>query len=354
MVAGDTKSEKCCYVTFITSPQYFPGAIVLAHSLIKHSSAYPLLIQYTSSLGKECIAACELEASRTSGRIIPQQVDLLLPRAGQENTGSVAERFKDTFTKLRAFQLYEHGYTTVCFLDADVAIFNEAPDAVFDTVLPGSDWIGANHACVCNLDNDTWAPKEWWKGNCAYSAITGPDGVASKISEQSRSTYHLLNSGMFLFHPSEKLWNDMLDFFNTTDSLKSYQFPDQDFLKDFFHSRWKPMSWKFNALKTMRYWHPVMWSDEEVVVVHYIVDKPWERQVNEKGVAGHLGRDGVTHSWWWILYNEWKEEVLKLGHDQQNALRTMQKLINTKECFTEKIPLPQEVGRLADCHRGSL
>jgi inositol 3-alpha-galactosyltransferase len=354
MAADDTKTEKRCYVTLITTPQYLPGAIILAHSLNKHNSAYPLIIQYTPSLGNDCIAACELEASRTNGRIIPQQVDLLLPRKGQENTGSVAERFKDTFTKLRAFELYRLGYTTVCFLDADMAIFNEAPDAVFDTILPGSDWIGANHACVCNLDNDAWAPEEWWKGNCAYSALASPDDVAPKIIEESRPTYHLLNSGMFLFHPGEKLWNDMLTFFNTTDSLKTYQFPDQDFLKDFFHMRWKPMSWKYNALKTMRYWHPAMWSDQEVVVVHYIVDKPWERQVSEQGVAGHLGRDGVTHGLWWTLYDEWKEEVARLAEGEETVLSTMQKLINTKNCFTEKVPLPQEVGRPEDCRRDTV
>ena len=351
MAAGDTDSKRCCYVTLITSPEYLPGAIILAHTLIRHNSAYPLLIQYTSSVGKECIEACELEASRTSNRIIPQQVDDLVPRNGQENTGSVAARFKDTLTKLRAFQIYKQGYTTACFLDADMAIFNQSPDAVFDTILPGPDWIGANHACVCNLDNDAWAPEEWWKGNCAYTAITGPDGVAPHITEESRPTYHLLNSGMFLFHPSEKLWNDMLRFFNTTDSLKTYQFPDQDFLDEFFHLSWKPMSWKYNALKTMRYWHPVMWSDQEVVVVHYIVDKPWERQVSEDGVAGHLGRDGVTHGWWWDLHNEWKEEVSRSGKGKETILHTMQKLVNTREMFTEKVPLRQDVGLLADCHR---
>src|SRR5258707_967176 len=75
--------------------------------------------------------------------------------------------------------------------------------------------IGANPAGVCNLKNDAWPPEEGWKENCDSTAITGPDGVASQITEESRPTYHLLNSGMFLFHPSEKLWNDMLRFFNT-------------------------------------------------------------------------------------------------------------------------------------------
>ena len=348
MAAGYTKTGKRCYVTLITSSQYVPGALILAYSLIKHKSAYPLLIQYTSSVGEECIETCEFEASRTSGRIIAQQVDYLLPPKDQENTGSVAERFKDTFTKLRAFQIYKQGYTMACFLDADTAIFNQSPDAVFDTDLPGPNWIGANHACVCNLDNDSWAPEEWWKGNCAYSAITDPDGVAPQITEKSRPTYHLLNSGMFLFHPSKQLWEDLLGCFNTSESLKTYQFPDQDFLTDFFHLRWHPISWKYNALKTMRYWHPTMWSDQVVIVVHYIVDKPWDRQVNEDGVAGYLGRDGITHGWWWKLHDEWREKVSRSENGKDLVLQTMQKLVDTKELFTEKVPLRQKPGTLAD------
>ena len=352
MPPGTARPEKRCYVTLVTSPSYLPGAIILAHSLIKHNSAYPLLIQYTSSLGKECIQACEFEASRTSGRIILQQVELLLPRPGQENTGSVAERFKDTFTKLRAFQIYKQGYTTACFLDADTAIFNESPDTIFNTALPGPDWIGANHACVCNLDDNLWAPEDWWKGNCAYTAITSPDGVAPKITEKSRPTYHVLNSGMFLFHPSEELWNDMLKFFYASENLKTYQFPDQDFITEYFHLRWVPMSWKYNAIKTMRYWHPAMWSDQEVVVLHYIVDKPWERPVSKDGIAGHLGRDGVTHGWWWDLHREWTEEVSGSAKGKEIVLQTMQKLINTKEAITEKVPMNQEVGQLVDCRLG--
>jgi inositol 3-alpha-galactosyltransferase len=88
------------------------------------------------------------------GRILPMQVDLLLPRAGQENRGSVAERFKDTFTKLRAFQVHKLGFTQAAFLDADMAVFRN-PDKVFDVKLPGRNWLGANHICCYNLDKDS-------------------------------------------------------------------------------------------------------------------------------------------------------------------------------------------------------
>ena len=55
----------------------------------------------------------------------------------------------------------------------------------------------------------------------------------------------------------------------------------------------------------MRYWHENIWRDEEVRALHYIVDKPWQRRIARDGIAGHLGRDGVTHGWWWDIWEEW-------------------------------------------------
>ena len=90
-----------------------------------------------------------------------------------------------------------------------------------------------------------------------------------------------------------------------------------------------------------------MWSDDVVVVVHYIVDKPWERQVSPDGVAGHLGRDGETHRWWWELYREWAETKQR-SEAGQKVLQAMKGLVDTQEPFTKKVPLPQEPGRPED------
>ena len=224
-------TPRWCWVTLVTKPSYLPGVIILAHTLDQHKSKYPLVVQYTESLGEKAVAALRGEADKY-GRLQLEKVALLLPRKDQENTGSVAARFKDTFTKLRAFEVYKLGFTRAVFLDADMAVFQN-PDDLFQSELPGQDWLGANHSCVCNLDHDPWAPPEWNKGNCAYTTLTSPDEVAAKITAGSRPTYRLLNGGMLLFYPTEDLWNRMLHFFHTTDRLKSYQFPDQDFLTDF-------------------------------------------------------------------------------------------------------------------------
>jgi inositol 3-alpha-galactosyltransferase len=150
-----------------------------------------------------------------------------------------------------------------------------------------------------------------------------------------------------MFYPTKELWTSLLEFFNTSDRLKTYQFPDQDFLADFFRDRWQPVSWKYNAIKTMRYWHPAVWSDQVLVILHYIVDKPWERPVSEEGVAGHLGRDGETHKWWWEFYKDWHT---KRSEDDRSrlVLDQVEKLVGTEKPFTKVVPLPEAPGRPED------
>ena len=337
---GTSPDPDFCWVTLVTKPSYLPGVIMLAHSLDKHHSKYRLLVLYSDSIGPQARGTLETEANR-SNRIRLHHIHLLLPSKQQTNTGSVAERFADTFTKLRAFQVWELGYTKCVFLDADMAVFKN-PDDLLDSELEGRDCIAANHACVCNLDSDSWAPSNWHKGNCAYTPLTSPQMIASRITAQSRPTYHLLNSGMFVYRPNEDLWRDLIRFFTNTDKLKDFKFPDQDFMTEYFRGRWQPVSWRYNAIKTMEYWHPNLWSDNEVAIVHYIVDKPWERRVREDGVAGHLGRDGKTHRWWWNLYIDWSTMVDK------NTLNYMEDLVDTKEPQTVKVPLPQEPGQPDD------
>lgn len=66
----------------------------------------------------------------------------------------------------------------------------------------------------------------------------------------------------------------------------------------------------------MRYWHQNIWRDNEVVCLHYIVDKPWASRISESGTAGFKGKDGVTHSWWWDGYEAWADERKRNGDDE--------------------------------------
>jgi alpha-N-acetylglucosamine transferase len=325
MANNDTnKPRHNAYATLITRDSYLPGVIILAYTLQRNGSAYPLVVLYTPNLPKEARRVLELEAPKCN--MVLRECDHLLPPAGIKMT-LIAERFADTWTKLRVFELVE--YDAVCYLDADMAVLYNM-DSVFqvETHLP-DDWIAANHVCVCNLDSDSWAPEDWRAENCAYTPLSHPTALSEPIqpTATSPSPHKLLNGGMFIFHPSQDLWDRMLDVFNTTPLLSSFMFPDQDFLAFFFENKWYALGWQYNAIKTMRYWHPNIWRDEEVICLHYIVDKPWAKRVGTDGVAGYKGLDGVTHCWWWQLYQYWEDERRADGRGGNEAIALLKELI---------------------------
>ena len=306
-----------CWVTLLTQASYLPGVITLAFSLSVQNSIYPLVVLVTHSVPKTCLQALKLE-SEQNPLVLIHLVESLAP-PDKEGTIGVAKRFEDTWTKLRAFGLLD--YDACVFLDADITVYKNI-DELFDTLLPGRDWIAACHACVCNLDHDPWAPDDWNRSNCAYSPLKHPSALHRVVelpkSEGPPHTHALLNGGVFFFHPSQSLWKRLLHYFNICPDLHNFKFPDQDFLAEFFAHKWLPLSWQYNAIKTMRQWHTNIWRDDEAKALHYIVDKPWQRRVATDGIAGHLGRDGETHSWWWGVYGDWRRTRVGMKTDDDH------------------------------------
>lgn len=326
----------CAWMTLITRAAYLPGVVMLVHTLDKHNSNHPIIVQYTSKLEADCIAC--LKNLNTLYPLMHVQIVEPVPLA--EGHNPIAARFDDTLTKLRAFEPLENPAQgrpepplkqqpeQVCFLDSDIMIFRNMDD-IFTIPRPGGDWISAHHACICNVDNDPWAPPEWNKGTCPNTPLEHPSALSSSVPSESskgaKPTDQLLNSGVFVCTPSKDLW-ERIDHFRVTDPrVKDFAFPDQNFLDEFFKDHWVPIGWQYNAFKTSRYWHAKSWRDEEVRALHYIVDKPWEARVKEDGTAGYRSRDGVTHSWWWREFEDWKQWAQKKGDAAGDVMGVMEK-----------------------------
>ena len=302
-MAGQTK-DNFAYTTLVTKASYLSGVLLLAHTLRKHGAVYPLVVFYVPTLDKAAKRALELEAPKSN--IVLKSCSLLLP-PGNPKIKFMHERFEDTWTKLRVFDLFE--YDTVFYLDADIMILAN-PDPIFTNVVIPEDHIGVCHDCTCNYGpKNEWCSEEWNPKNCAYTTQSHPEALTKPIqpTPSSRRTYHAINTGTILYHPSPKLSADILNYFNTTDKLESFKCPDQDLLETFFHNRFITLPWKYNATKTMRRRHPNIWRDDKVVSLHYIVEKPWSARVGKDGKAGYMGLDGETHQWWWDKYEEWKK-----------------------------------------------
>ena len=88
-----------------------------------------------------------------------REVSHLSPPPGQHPGFDRAfDRFRETWTKLRAFDLTE--YERIILIDSDM-MFLRAMDELFEMDLPGSNWIGAAPACLCNPFKIADYPKEW-------------------------------------------------------------------------------------------------------------------------------------------------------------------------------------------------
>lgn len=335
--APPTDPASRAWMTLITRSTYLPGVVILIHTLHKHKTIHALIVQYTSSLSEDCIT-CLQTLTKLYPLLRTQQISPLPLPPGLK---TIASRFDDTLTKLRAFQpLDDPNNPTyppltqvpkeICFLDADIAIFRNLDD-IFTIPRPDANWIAAHHSCICNHDSDPWAPKEWNPANCPNSHSSHPEALEAPMPSSSKDgappTNQLLNSGVFVCTPSSSLWERMELFRLTSPLVEKFQFPDQNFLDEFFRDHWVPIGWQYNALKTHRYWHANAWRDGEVRAVHYIVDKPWEARVGEDGMAGYKGRDGVTHSWWWGEYDGWEKEMEGWGKEGKEVLGCVGKYV---------------------------
>lgn len=297
-------SRKAAYVTLLTKDSYLPGALTLDYSLKSVQSRYSLVVLVTPTLPqqtKDVLVRCGIPF---------REVQSLRPGDGQYVLAEHDERFADTWTKLRVFELVE--YDRVVMLDSDMTVMRNM-DELMELDLP-ADWIAAVHACACNPRQLAHYPKDWIPANCAYTPLIHPTGHTQPASIESSSPrpYTLLNSGLVVLTPSATLARSIVDFLHTSPLVPTFSFPDQDLLAAAFEGKWKPLPWVYNALKTLRAIHKGLWRDEEVRCLHYVLpDKPWKRRVRGGDVVDEATE---THRWWWELFDRLVDEI---GEDSE-------------------------------------
>ncbi|WVW82090.1 hypothetical protein I302_104095 [Kwoniella bestiolae CBS 10118] len=346
---GGIEGGRKAWVTLITNPGYIAGLLTLHRTLISVSN-YPLVVMTTSSLplpSREIITSSGIE-------II--EVEHLSPSSAQHGGFDPSfTRFNDAWTKIRVFGLEQ--FERIILIDSDM-IFLRGMDELFDLELPGDDWIAASPACVCNPFKLGHYPEDWIPSNCSLSLQSPHTTLQSppipSSAPDSPRTSHLLNSGLVIFKPSLSLLDELVHHLNTSPTIAQSKFADQDVITEVFRGRWKPLPWWCNALKTQRAVHKDMWRDEEVRLIHYILDKPWnhrptslaphqpsptplpptpitpsnfssiQSKTSEKrplpaglldAVKSTPPQESLTnydsvHAWWWIVYedllDEWK------------------------------------------------
>ncbi|KIO31875.1 glycosyltransferase family 8 protein [Tulasnella calospora MUT 4182] len=292
--------KKAAWVVLITNPSYLPGLFVLHHSLRSVGTRYPLVVIATPQLSAVARAII-------ARRGIPiRDVQSLRPRPGVHQLAEHDRRFEDTWTKLRSFELVE--FDRVVMMDADMLVRRNM-DELMELPLP-RDSIAASHVCACNPRKLAHYPKDWIPENCAFTPLVAPDCLSNppRITRSSPRPYNLLNSGLVVLTPSLKTYNTLEDWVHNSPLIPTFSFPDQDLLSAVFAGRWKPLPYIYNALKPLRNVHPKMWRDEDVKVVHYILDKPWQARIGP-GSKGEKSDFVATHAWWWEQYGLIEREL---------------------------------------------
>ncbi|GAA5880213.1 hypothetical protein JCM1840_004881 [Sporobolomyces johnsonii] len=280
-------SSKKAWVTLLTKTSYLAGALVLHHSLTKVQSAYPLVVFASPELPRPAREILEAKGIR-----VRDIAYLEPPEDKKKRLDEHDRRFADTWTKLRCFEMVE--YERVVMLDSDMVVVRNMDELMSMPLEEG--WIAASHACTCNPRKLAHYPSNWIPENCGHTQarLTTP----LSASDFTKPTHTRLNSGLVVLRPSASTFSSIVTFLHTDPRVATYGFPDQDLLADFFAGRFAPLSYRYNALKTLRYCHPEMWRDEDVKNVHLILKKPWDYQLPEGDP------DYETHKWWWDTFDE--------------------------------------------------
>ncbi|ANB14157.1 Uncharacterized protein R707 [Sugiyamaella lignohabitans] len=262
------------WTTLITNTKYLSGLLTLEYALRKVGSKYPLLVLYTETFEQEGHEALDNRG------IHKKRIEYLLPKAHKDYQNDV--RFYDCWSKLQPFSLFE--FDRVVQLDSDMVVVQNM-DELMDLQLNDETAVfAASHACVCNPYNKAHYPSNWHKENCAYTSYK-PIALEDKtqahhnhvVGPSSKTGLGICNGGLQVVNPSPKNYNKIVNALENPSLTSSYDFADQSLLSDVFEGRWLPLSYKYNALKTLRTIHRDIWSDDEVKNVHYIITpKPWD------------------------------------------------------------------------------
>ena len=210
----EVDGRRCAYVT-VVSGNYHHGTRALANSL-RRVSDVPLLALATADADRVALAASDIHV-----------IDV--PEIRNPNTQRFQRRFAQTYTKLNVFRLD--------FLDR-----------------------------LVYLDSDTIVRKN------IDELFSGQGFAAVPDSGFDRAKHSEFNSGVLAIDPSHELFCQMLDSLAGTPSRDG---GDQGFLNAFLPG-WQPLPQEYNTTKRIFAHHPALYNEQDVKVLHYVGNKPWD------------------------------------------------------------------------------
>jgi alpha-N-acetylglucosamine transferase len=230
------------YVTLVTNQDYVLGATALLRSLRMTKTEADFVVLYTPGVCDEDLEPLRAFGARlgrcdrlpTSSEFNERHERGRLHKAAPFTKGGkpVFHTPLDNFVKLRLWQLAE--YDKVVFIDADALVLKNC-DKLFDY----------------------------------------PEFCAAPNVYESVGDFHRLNSGVFTAKPREKTFQDMLSRLDQPDAF--WRRTDQTFLEHYFPD-WHGLPVFYNMLQYVWFNLPELWRWDEIHILHYQYEKPWQTE----------------------------------------------------------------------------
>ncbi|KAH8920643.1 glycosyltransferase family 8 protein [Atractiella rhizophila] len=257
--------KQSVWAVLVTQESYIPGVLVLHHSLKEQKTVYPLVVHALAKLPQKARDVLQIAGIE----VIDEEPVLPGGKNAHKINNLFRPRFADAYSKLK--QVSWDQYARVVSLDADMLALQSIDELM--TLPLEKDQIAAAPDCTCNFNKHEEFPSDWTPTNCAYAQ---PQPLV--LTADSHRNHHIFNSGCTVYTPSKEGWEKLKDRLDNDDTVPDLIFGDQEFLRFHYRGRYVPLPWQYNALKTLSFTHPEVFNLQEVKILHYTMDKPWERR----------------------------------------------------------------------------
>ena len=235
---GPAQSRRA-YVTLVTNADFARGAGALLRSLRLTGTTADLVVLHTGGVGEADLAPLRDRGARlVATELLPTSETFNAAHAREALHGAAPftkgekpafHTPLDNFAKLRLWQL---DYDRVVFLDADTLVLRNI-DSLFDY----------------------------------------PEFCAAPNVYESLADFHRMNSGVFTARPDPATFEAMLERLDAPGAF--WRRTDQTFLQEVFPD-WHGLPVTCNMLQYVWFNLPELWSWEQIKVLHFQYEKPWQ------------------------------------------------------------------------------
>lgn len=310
------------YATLISNDDELLPVFLLAHSLRKYGSQFPLVVlSQNSTLSENTRRALELES--TFLNFFLESVEGISGSA-RDTGGSHLSAIANQQTKLGVFSSPLWKYDMVCYLTPNSLMVRHGMDLIFsEALLQTSDWLAAAYLCTCDGDRRARKfslPDDNSTPGCPYFHVSlrGARSMSIVVASiaSDRPAQSFLDPGMFVFYPGERLWDRISGVQQQGQGGTQTSLSDLEVLAYVFRDRWIPLRWSYFATEKLQECHSELGEHDSVTCIQYGTKVKWTPKF--VGVTGNLDATLRASEVATATFTEWR--TMRSGSEDGNTL----------------------------------